>query len=314
MSLDLNEAHKSEGPLRGLKVSVSISGPLNPSPWGYGKKEVNDFVLSLSESLIVHGAEVAFGHDWREEGVMMTLYKLAEAHDAVLAREQDRKKAGPLMTNYRFAGMKSNLEGWRAQQIEGVLNLVDCPDAPDIDAKTDFPYRMACALSVMRSQMTRETSARIALGGRDMKPGDLSSAPKGRAPGVIEEIFYSLAFRKPIYLSNLFGGVTSWAIASLRGESPKLEFQLNESLTEGYDRQGPIASLEELRSDTTYQRRLDFDALQKELASIGVEGLSAINGLSPTENEALFDTPTSVEAINRVLIGLGRFNRNELKP
>lgn len=312
MSFDSNEQNELYGPLSGLRVSISISEPLRPSTWGYGRDEVNDFVLNLSQSLIVHGAEVAFGHDWRAEGVMMALYKFAEAHDAVLAREEDRKKVGPLMINYRFAGMKSDLEEWRARQIEGVLNLVDCRDAPGIDEDIAFPYRMACALSVMRSQMTHETDARIALGGRDMKPDDLSSAPKGRAPGVIEEIFNSLAFRKPIYLSNLFGGVTSWAIASLRGESPKLEFRLNELLMDRYGRQKPIASLNELRLDKTYQRPLDFLSLQKELACIGVEGLSDINGLSPAQNEALFDSQTSVEAINRVLIGLGRFNRENL--
>ncbi|MEO0796191.1 MAG: hypothetical protein AAFX93_13560 [Verrucomicrobiota bacterium] len=311
MSLDQISNFDTDPLLGGLIVSVGISNPLEPSKWSYGADQVNEVVLEIARTLISHGAAVCFGHDWRADGVMLALYEMAEAHDAVLAHEDARKN--PLIHNFRYHGSANPLEEWRERQIRGVLNLVDtsAPNLPDGALGT---YQRAVSLSVMRREMTEESTARIAFGGRDMIEGNLQSAPWGRTPGVLEEILLSLALKKPLYLSRLFGGVTEYAIDRLEGIPRQINFQLNGDLAKCY--QDPVTHVEELRDPASDLRPLDLESIwdnfHRAAGRLGSESNAVIkrlcesNRLSLEENQRLFNASTSAEALNWILIGLRR--------
>jgi hypothetical protein len=287
------------------QIGISISASHCPPASGYRNDNptTNDLTLNLSRCLISHGYATAFGHDWRPEGVMMALYEFAEAHDVNVGPCTPQH---PLIYNYRYHGMKSELESWEIKKLEGVVNLVECPE-PEVNEKNSSLYGLARSLSKMRSYMTQQLSARVCLGGKD--PADFGQMSKGRLPGVLEEILFSLAAKQPLYLSSLFGGVTEWVVKILLGDQPEpLNFILSEDLQRSYFQQSSSVSAKDFQELTDESIALDIYLLQETLKETGFKKICQHNGLTEKQNMQLMCSQTLEEFTHWVLIGLKNMN------
>ena len=288
--------------------------------------EMNGFIVQMAQALIANEAIVAFGHDWRDDGVMQEIYRFGEEHQDVVLSEEERNG---LLKNYCFWGMKPGLSDRERGQLRGILDIVNC-DRPDdarlekYDALNEVPaelrgYTFARALSIMRRQMTKNVFARVCLGGRDMDPEHPEKGPSGRCPGVVEEALLSCLADQPLYLSGLLGGVTRQIINSIEGDVASLDFELPEPVAAAYAgaEMGKKPNLAAKRTQLHIRKIYAYDGplTSGEILSVfrgyGIERLAANNGLSPEENRYLFDAVTIDEVIGWVLTGLARLMSSE---
>src|SRR5262245_42190162 len=64
-------------PLTGLVVNLSVSESEDSTRHGFPAWQVNRVTLQFVAALFGQGAGVAFGHDWREDGVMEAVHGFA---------------------------------------------------------------------------------------------------------------------------------------------------------------------------------------------------------------------------------------------
>ena len=83
----------SARPLEGVSVGLSISLGEDSYEYGFSEEEMNRALVRLSDSLLSAGANLVFGHDWRPNGVMAAVAKLAVSFDAGIA--PSRAVSGP---------------------------------------------------------------------------------------------------------------------------------------------------------------------------------------------------------------------------
>lgn len=312
------------------QVSIAISEhDRDLKRLGLTVHEMNSFTVQMAQALIANEATVAFGHDWRDNGVMQEIYRFGEAHQDVVLSEEKRNG---LIKNYCFWGMKPGLSDRERGHLRGILDIIEC-DRPDDTRLGNYKllsevpvelraYAFARALSAMRRKMTKSVFARVCLGGRDMDPRHPENGPSGRCPGVVEEALMSCLVGQPLYLSALLGGVTEQVIRAIqgKGESASLDFELPERVAEAYAGAeiGIKPKLEAKLTKSHLRKIYDYDGhlTSKEILTIfgnyGLERLAANNGLSQKENHYLFNAGTIDEVIGWVLTGLARLRAGEM--
>jgi hypothetical protein len=294
---------------------------------GLTMHEMNGFIVQMAQALIANEAIVAFGHDWRDNGVMQEIYRFGEAHQDVVLSEEERSG---LLKNYCFWGMKPGLGDREIGQLRGILDFVKCnrPDDARLekyDTLNKVPpelrgYAFARALTNMRRQMTKNVFARVCLGGRDMDPVHPEKGPSGRCPGVVEEALLSCLADQPVYLSGLLGGVTRQVINSIEGDDASLTFELPAPVAAAYAgaETGKTPNLAAKFTQAHLCKMFAYDGplTSQEILGVfrryGIERLAANNGLSPEENRHLFDAVTMDEVIGWVLTGLARLRGSEV--
>ena len=67
----------AQRPLSGCLVGLSISESEDSDTRGFPSSQVNRVTVQVVSSLFGQGAGVVFGHDWRDDGVMQTVYAIA---------------------------------------------------------------------------------------------------------------------------------------------------------------------------------------------------------------------------------------------
>ncbi len=313
--------------LLGKRINISISEhEPDLKRRGLTIQEMNGFVVQMAQALIANEAIVAFGHDWRDDGVMQEIYRFGETHQQVVLSEDERPG---LIENYCFWGMKSGLNDRERGHLRGILDIVDC-DRPDdqrlanYSALLDVPpkyrgYAFARALTNMRRTMTKKIFARICLGGRDMNPKQPEKGPSGRCPGVVEEALLSCLADQPLYLSGLLGGVTQQVINAIDSRDSHLEFRLPDEIATAYDgtelgkKPNPAAHTTKtvLQKTYSYDGPLTSDEILEIFKRYGIKRLAKNNGLSEDENRYLFSAATIDEVIGWVLTGLARLKDRE---
>jgi hypothetical protein len=177
--------------------------------------------------------------------------------------------------------------------------FVKVPKAADIslDDTTFVPpdtlehrYAWARSLTEMRLAMGADPAlrARVLSGGK-------VSGYLGRYPGLAEEAYLNIAAGKPTYLCGGFGGCTRAIVEALKGGRPNV-------LTKAYQMSVPqYADFVEYFNQKASEP-IDYDRLCEFFASRGVAGLK--NGLSPEDNETLFQTSQVTLMVYLVLKGL----------
>jgi hypothetical protein len=169
---------------------------------------------------------VVLGHNWRAGGVMEALAKFALAY-----RSQSSTPKHPIILNYLAAPDQPSLSetekrdlapfvkietiAWQEQKTN-VLRFLRKLQTRERSTKVliqsllkrlesaDRGAARAQNLFAMRYRLSTACDARIAIGGRiDGFSGD--------APGILEELWWSLMLDKPILLSTALGGVSSAA-------------------------------------------------------------------------------------------------------
>lgn len=186
------------------------------------------------------------------------------------------------------------------------LEAVPCPDLgfPESDLKPlgngfvvpDRPlhqYAWGPAMTEMRMKLTKETFARVSIGGK-------LEGYKGRCAGLIEEPLLSLRAGNPLFLVGALGGCTQLVIDLLeqRGR-PEMTSEVARSKVENYDEVAKLYN----KCGEEFKTR---EELADEISSFGKNGLAQAlnNGLSDDENRELFACTEARRITELILNGI----------
>lgn len=281
--------------LRGVRLGVSIAAS-SDEEGAPDLRELNRTVERLCRQMLALGAGLAFGHDWRPDGVMAQVLELARTYQ----RTGDTE---PPLLNLVPWPMQPTLSTEEQDFLAGVLRVeqVGLPQALAAReaqlraAPNGEAYLRARALTELRRRLTAHSTARICLGGKTR--GYLSPLP-----GIVEEALLALEAGQPLYLSALQGGATRDVIDALSGAQAGAggaAWQPAAGVREAFDRLPA-------RFEPTAQPAPDPAAAWQRLAAVGVEGIARSNGLTADENRRLFRVRSVSEVIDWTIIGLTR--------
>ncbi len=182
--------------LDGARIGISVSDSELSDP-----AESMAFTETISKKLIGLGAAVVFGHDWQEEGLMMSIAKFALDDQLLNRRDSDRK----VIVNRVQIGNPTRPPEDLDEKIRELIDMEE----------------VAGTLHEVREKLAQMCDARICLGGALKKrlPGG-DTGFTGLIPGVMEEAFLAAQAGQTVLISGCLGGVSAWMAARLRGETP----------------------------------------------------------------------------------------------
>ena len=158
-------------------------------------------------------------------------------------------------------------------------------------------YALARSLTDMRERITKETNARVILGGPPSKS-------MGAFPGIVEEAVLAMRLKQPLYVAGGFGGAARLVGLALQGQKPDAltrEFQIRALPVYGE----MLGVYEEERAKDPGIPPIDYGALVAELNAYGMTGMAATNGLTVEENLELFRVASVDAVVYLVMKGLG---------
>ncbi|MEP2705024.1 MAG: hypothetical protein ABJQ71_13660 [Roseibium sp.] len=274
--------------LNGMAIGISISESDQLSSFGIDKHTVNLAVRELAMAIIGQGGRVVFGHDWRENGVMVDIFEFAISHRGV-GSERSRSDRPPI-SNYVAWPCKTSIDDDSQKRFAEVIAVheVKPPLAPNhaMLSETNRQVWSARSLSHMRLAMTQACDARICLGGK-------VAGYSGCAAGIVEEAYLALQHGQPLFISSIFGGASAEFIRQLEGEP------LEQEGVFGPDAETQAPVIDALTSDDT---QLNTQSVTK----WGLRRLSQTNYLTFEENRKLFAATQIQEVVGWMLLGLGR--------
>jgi SLOG cluster2 len=152
-------------------------------------------LIDISRHLLVRGATLAYGGHLGSTGYTTALFDLVRAH-------QQQTVMAPVERIVNYAGWPSPLTTQDRAKFRGVATFVRTERPADVvgldptfvpEPPSYFPadskerrFAWARGMTLMREQQTKETDARIAIGGK------MGPTYSGRIPGVFEEILLSM--------------------------------------------------------------------------------------------------------------------------
>ena len=316
-------------------IAVSISDSDDLSRYGLTREHEKTLAEEVHLYLLLAGLQIAYGGALQgnfsesRNNFTLILFELVKSYSS-LAQEAGADGLQPIV-NYApwplrlgYGRRENRLFGKDAKKIEGPAPAAsEVPEHPDdlfpVQAtprafrfKSDSPeQRLAWTrgLTGMRAMMTRETAARLAIGGNLQKFS-------GIYPGVVEEAWMSLATRRPLFLVGAFGGATRAVIDALEGDGSRL----TDAMKNAKDLEETLAlatsrgmSLDDTVRDSREElnpegQLLNPETMAQEIAALHGQGLEATlnNGLSDPENRELFHTAHPPRIAELVLTGLSR--------
>jgi hypothetical protein len=293
-------------PLTDCIVNLSISENEESDRRGYPIWQVNRVTLQLVSALFGQGASVAFGHDWREDGVMEAVYSFARQVQppVPLSRADAEAVSQPLLRNLLPWPQMPSLSELEQEQLSATLRiesagLPETLHAVEADARRAGPddglfvYARARGLTYLRHKLGEICNARLCIGGRRF-------GYQGRYPGIVEEALLAVRENKPLYLAGFLGGAAEQVVSAIEGHPITDDFCPHPPLVELY-LNPPVREL-----GVDDDRTLDRQAVWREFTEAGRERLATANGLTMEENDELFHTPVVDRVIELVLIGLSR--------
>jgi hypothetical protein len=301
----LTSAHQKF--LSGIRVGVSISQ--YPDSYIYGFKLVHfqDALVECARYLLMCGAAVAYGGNIRYDKDLNFATLL---FDLLRTYSDEQKETPEKIRNYVAYPISETITDEERANLIKTTEFIEIkpPKGLQIEESVEnilkgesveSKYVWARCLTLMREEMNRNTDARIFLGGKTLNF-------KGKYPGLLEEAYLALKDQKPVYLIGAFGGCTRAIIDALKGKSP-------EEFTEKYQSQAPGYTdfVEYFNSEIINVEGgepVNFPKLLNFFNKKTIEDLN--NGLTPEENQKLFETVSVPEMIGLVLKGL----KNRFKP
>lgn len=284
---------KSPAPLKGKLIGLSISDSPDLAERSMGQVHLEDAMVECARHLLVQGASLAYGGDLRPGGFTQILFELVRTHN----------RAGTKERIHNFLSWPIHLRldpgAWREYLDE--IHDYRFPPPPDlgVDEKVFITpddsqgrYAWARSLTLMRTEMTQKTSARVLLGGQ-------ITGFKGKYPGLLEEALLALHSGQPLYLIGGFGGCTRLIIEALKGGTPdafKEALQVKDPVYKAIVERYSVDAAKKKTTAIDYAGELQF------LKSKGLAGLN--NGLSADENEFLFTSENLPEIVFLLLKGL----------
>jgi hypothetical protein len=322
--------------IKAIAVSTSVSN--DKERFGLARSHEEAIFDEIHAYLLMAGLQIAYGGALQiispSNGTNFTqrLFELVRAYSR-LAPGAGAKPLKPILNlapwplRLSYGEEEINRFGTTAEIVEGDRPPESEVPEPDhelfppgkpVAAHDDTVERRlawARGLTEMRLRMTRETQARIVIGGT-------LSGFKGLIPGIVEEAWLSLVHRQPLFLVGGFGGATRAVIDLLQGQDrPELD-------TKGLAASVPffheVVELAKHRgvellvpqpgaeSDpSTLAGKLAMpDRLVADFRTMGAADLSRTlnNGLSKDENEELFRSVDPWRIAELVLAGLSKLN------
>src|SRR5579871_5091827 len=180
--------------------------------------------------MIGQGTSIAFGHDWREDGVMDAVYGFArQVQPPVPPQPEEADAPGqPLLLNFLPWPDEPFLPSRDRERLSSTLRVVPAGLPPELrrfdagarNAGPDsdlYRYLRARGLTFLRHRLNAECHARLCLGGR-------RGGSAGRFPGVVEEAYLAVQARKPLYVAGLLGGASHQVIDAMEGGKMPADF------------------------------------------------------------------------------------------
>lgn len=268
--------------LAGRTIAVSIGGAPDLGKLGLPAREVERALLTLCGAVVRAGGQVAYGGDFRPNGFTIQMYRhLAGAYadeqvepfrhylaetvlrrtrfdDLVLSLRESQSVARTVtflgeerLSIRASAGSLLVGEGARRMRISSAAEFGDW-------LGTTVPSVPAVAFSRMRETQSRETDARVAMGGKMgllARPEDLY---EGDMPGIAEEAVLTLSAGKPFVALGAYGGATRDVAIALGLLDPAARTPRGEQI-EGYDH--AIARVAEFANRIPVECKADLEEL-----------------------------------------------------
>lgn len=283
----------------GFRVGISVSEPSIAELIEIGQDTFHLIKLSqdLARYILSNGSTVIYGGDLRENGFTEFLFNEAESLQGRLHTEEifvENYIAWPiyLKTTGEYINWVSKYchvaTMIKVNPPEEVSELIIDQNTFIEPNCTQNRFVWSRCLSAMRDEMIFNSDIRIFAGGRH-------SGYMGKMPGVLEELLISLKEEKPIYLLGGFGGVTASICNSIINgvivPELSLDWQLNNN-----------AGLKDIY-DFSIEHNMDYYDDYNNVSEM-LKKIDFKNGLSKEENEKLFKTQYSDEAIQIILKGI----------
>lgn len=292
--------------LQGCYVGISVSESETSSRRGFPPAQVNRATFDIAAALVGQGARVVFGHDWRPDGIMEAVCRIAllTTPEILTGRPEDAHTIENLLP---WPPGEEYLEEKDLDRLNAIVRIkqLDLPEGLSEFQRADIgkgpfkDYLRARGLTHLRRALDEHTHARVCFGGKTRNY-------QGRYPGIFEEAYFTVLSRKPIYLAGSFGGATAELIGAVMGK-PMPEALENEShrMREIYRSYAD----RERGADTSGDRVVNPKVIWSTFQELGLSGLSELNRLSEKENLALFESLVLERTINLILAGVGRLSR-----
>lgn len=284
---------KSEPPLKGRLIGLSISDSANLSAHGMGQVHLEDAMVECARHLLTQGASLAYGGDLRPGGFTTILFELVRNHNRAGTKERIHNfLAWPLWLRIDRSIWHEYMDEIKDYRLQPPADLgID----PAIFAPPDsMPgrYIWSRSLTAMRTAMNDQIVARVLLGGQ-------VCGFKGKYPGVLEEALLALRSKKPLYLIGGFGGCTQAIVEAIKGGVPEV-------FTQTFQAVDPLLAVLATRFQADAEAgngsAIDYAAEVSYLRSVGFTGL--YNGLTAEENESLGTSKNLPEIIYLLMKGL----------
>lgn len=285
--------------LSNFRVGISISEPSIEELTEIGHASFH--LIQLSQDITRHilstGSVLVYGGDLRENGFTEFIFNEAEALQGRLQTEDifvENYVAWPIYLKSRdefinWASKYAHLASMiRVAPPEDVTDLLVDNDTFLSPSCTQNSYVWSRCLTEMRTKMIDSCNLRIFAGGRH-------SGYKGKMPGVLEEILISLKEERAVYLLGGFGGITASVCRSIVSGKLSPELSLDWQLLNN----AGLKDIYEYSKGKNYNYFDDLDSVNEIFQNVNLK-----NGLSKEENEILFKTQYSDEAIQLILKGM----------
>jgi hypothetical protein len=304
-------------PARIGAITVSISESDDVSRYGLSKEHFETLSDEIHLYLLLAGLKIAYGGALKGDferasnftlrlfELVRTYSKLAEGVNAPPLKDAVLNVAPwPLWLGYGDSEWK--LFAGNVAQYEQVPR----PDLPWSDEElfpptdsgrplgSDTPQRRyvwARGLTAMRIRITALSQARLVIGGK-------LKGYSGLVPGVVEEAWFSLMQKKPLYLVGGFGGAAR-AVSDLLMNNERPEFADAWARQHLPDYDAVLALYAQHGGDVRSMAQMSTD-----IATCAQEGLAQAlnNGLDEVENRELVASTDPQRIAWLVLTGLGR--------
>lgn len=304
--------------LDGLRLGLSVSGGdrAEEAALGLSKLHLEDASRVIARQALAAGASLVYGGSLNADNIETR--NLTEAlHEMIGAYTRSGNAMFAPLVNYTpwpwhqevdtpwLAQRRATLKVIACKPPQGVAEAFGAGDGPGhfgrLAATPEGRYALARCLSAMRETIVAQTEARVVLGG---KPHGFL----GLLPGIVEESLMALRREQPVYIVGGFGGAARLVALAIQGGKPEgltLDYQAKASPP--YRDMLRIYDNERARNPALHS--VDYGEIVDEFARCGVKGLAARNGLSPDENEELFQAGSVDAAVYLIMKGLA--NRRE---
>lgn len=247
------------------KIGISISEVNGIFDNGFENIHLKTIQEEIAKYLLYSKNKIVYGGDINYDEKFNFVRILADIADKYRFRNKS-------IINYSLHPLFNNIPVNIKAEYKNLIDFID------YDKNQDF----ALNLSLMREEMAKVCDARIMIAGKHF-------GYSSNYPGLLEEAYFTLKERKPLYLVGGFGGISKLIIDLIKGKDVK-------ELT--FDWQKEHRDNEKFRNLLEDGISVDYDEIINTIKN------TKLNNLSDEDNEILFYSSSIEEIIFYIMKGL----------